>query len=207
MIIAGLGNPGKEYDKTRHNVGFWAIDALSNRFRAEVTNKQHQALLGKFCFRGQEHILIKPQTFMNLSGESISSLLLEQELPPQQLLVIVDDINLPTGRIRLRSSGSDGGHNGLKSIINHIGKKFWRLRIGVGLPVNEDSETTEDSSHEALVDHVLGEVSSNETEIFDKILAELPDLVALWLLEMGNKAMTKFNGKRFDLPEKPEEKE
>jgi PTH1 family peptidyl-tRNA hydrolase len=129
---------------------------------------------------------------MNLSGEAISAFMLETDTPPEKLLVITDDINLPIGRIRLRASGSDGGHNGLKSIINHIGKSFWRLRIGVGQPVSNSDE-----SPHSLVEHVLGSVSEEEKNILTRICEEIPDIAALWFMEMGNKAMTSYNGINF----------
>jgi PTH1 family peptidyl-tRNA hydrolase len=195
MIIAGLGNPGKQYERTRHNAGFWAVDAIAEKFRGEFDHKAHQALICNLQFHGRPHILVKPQTYMNLSGESISGIMIETETSPDNLLVITDDINLPIGRIRLRASGSDGGHNGLKSIINHIGKGFWRLRIGVGLPVNEEED--DDDSHAQLVEHVLGSVSKEENEIFAAINKEMPELAALWLMGMGNKAMTRYNGAVF----------
>jgi PTH1 family peptidyl-tRNA hydrolase len=135
---------------------------------------------------------------MNLSGEALAGILLETETNPENLLVITDDINLPTGRIRLRASGSDGGHNGLKSIINHLGKGFWRLRIGVGQPANDD-----ENGHSILVDHVLGSISDEENQIFRDILREIPDICALWLMGMGNKAMTRYNG--FNFKKSPED--
>jgi PTH1 family peptidyl-tRNA hydrolase len=192
MIIAGLGNPGKEYAMTRHNAGFWAIDAICDKFRVRMEGRQHQAHTGSMILHGQSHILVKPQTYMNLSGESLSGLMLEHSVPPEELLVIIDDINLPVGRIRIRSAGSDGGHNGLKSIINHIGRNFWRLRIGVGLPAAETQD-----QHSSLVSHVLGAISPAETEIFARVMREIPDITAMWLLGMGNTAMTRFNGKNF----------
>lgn len=196
MIIAGLGNPGQEYANTRHNAGFWAADAIAAKFRTIFAMGKHQALLGELNLHGEKHFLLKPQTYMNLSGEAISGLMLDYEMHPQDLLVIVDDINLPTGKVRMRSSGSDGGHNGLKSIINHIGRNFWRLRIGVGQPINVD-----DDSHGNLVSHVLGAISTKEFEIYRLVLEEIPDIAAMWLLGMGNKAMTKFNGIDFSAPE------
>lgn len=202
MIITGLGNPGKEYEKTRHNFGFWAIESIAKKLHVDLNIKDHSSILGLLNFRGEKHFLIKPQTFMNLSGEAISSIMLSEEIPPEELLVIVDDINLPTGRIRLRSSGNDGGHNGLKSIINHVGKKFWRLRVGVGLPVDNESLN---SDHENLVSHVLGDLNSIEEKIFALVLADIPDIVALWLLGMGNTAMTKFNGKVYSEATLPKE--
>lgn len=196
MIIAGLGNPGVEYTNTRHNAGFWAADAIAARLRATFLPWKNHSLVGELTLHGQVHLLTKPQTYMNLSGEAIAALLLENNIAPSDLLVIVDDINLPTGRIRIRASGSDGGHNGLKSIISHLGKNFWRLRIGVGQPAGE-----EQNPHENLVSHVLGSVSPAELEIFNKVLHEMPDIAAMWLLGMGNKAMTKYNGVDFTAPE------
>jgi PTH1 family peptidyl-tRNA hydrolase len=192
MIIAGLGNPGAKYENTRHNAGFRAADAIADKFNCSFDNKAYNALYANLSFHGKKHLLVKPQTYMNLSGETISAIMLETELSPDKLLVIADDINLPIGRIRLRSAGSDGGHNGLKSIINHIGKGFWRLRIGVGQPRSEEEEP-----HSQLVEHVLGSISKDEQKIFSDICTAIPDLAALWLMDMGNKAMTQFNGVDF----------
>lgn len=199
MIIAGLGNPGKEYENTRHNAGFWAIDAIASKFHADFQHKAHNSLLCHLQFHGQQHLLLKPQTYMNLSGEAISAIMIETEIKPEELLVITDDINLPVGRLRLRASGSDGGHNGLKSIINHIGKGFWRLRIGVGQP-------GEPGQPVGLIEHVLGSISKEEEKIFTDINRSIPELAALWLMGMGNKAMTSFNGIDFFNPEEKPEK-
>ena len=198
MIIAGLGNPGEKYEQTRHNFGFWAVDAIASKFHVEINDKKNKSLVGNLDFRGIRHFLVKPQTFMNLSGEAISSILLENKIPQKELLVIVDDVNLPIGRLRLRSSGSDGGHNGLKSIIQYIGKGFWRLRVGVGAPVSEDDDAC-NSSHSELVEHVLGDITEAEKKIYSAILNEVPEIVALWLMEMGNSAMTKYNGVDFSV--------
>jgi len=192
MIIAGLGNPGKEYEHTRHNAGFWAADAIAEKFRVAFRPSPHRSLAGELNLHGNTHFVVKPQTYMNLSGEAISGIMLEKEIAPSELLVIIDDINLPLGRIRMRSAGSDGGHNGLKSIISHIGRNFWRLRIGVGLPAAKIQD-----SHRILVNHVLGSVTREEQQIFTRILNEMPDIAAMWLLEMGNKAMTRYNGLDF----------
>ncbi|OGK08275.1 MAG: aminoacyl-tRNA hydrolase [Candidatus Riflebacteria bacterium GWC2_50_8] len=196
MIIAGLGNPGKEYENTRHNAGFWAADAIAAKFRVDLSQRQHQALTGHLLLHGQSHLLIKPQTYMNLSGEAVAGVMIENNCPPEELMVIIDDINLPAGRIRMRACGSDGGHNGLKSIISHIGRDFWRLRIGVGQPA-----TNEDAAHDSLVSHVLGTVTPAEMELFRLVIAEIPEMAALWLLGMGNKAMTRYNGIDFSNPE------
>ena len=153
MIIAGLGNPGAEYANTRHNAGFWAADAIAARLRANFSPWKNHALVGELTLHGQVHLLIKPQTYMNLSGEAVAALMLENNVAPSELLVIVDDINLPTGRIRIRASGSDGGHNGLKSIINHIGKN-WRLRIC------GDNRLAKSDSHDNLALYALLGIAS-----------------------------------------------
>lgn len=201
MIIAGLGNPGPEYAQTRHNAGFWAADAIADKFRVKLNSCDHQAQTGELILHGQSHLLVKPQTYMNLSGESIAGLMLEHGLAPADLMVILDDINLPIGRIRIRSAGSDGGHNGLKSIINHIGRNFWRLRIGVGQPVGDGADC-----HGNLVSHVLGAINEADQKIFNKLMQEMPDMVAMWLLGMGNTLMTRFNGRDFAISEESDGK-
>lgn len=193
MIIAGLGNPGKEYEFTRHNAGFWVLDVLAHKFKTEFKQDKYNSLTCTFNFRGQTHTLVKPLTFMNLSGDAIAPIMRREELLSQELLVIADDISLPLGKIRLRQNGSDGGHNGLKSIISHIGQNFWRLRIGVGQP-----STAEVSQHRQLISHVLGNISSEEGAVFQKILTEMPDLVRMWLIGMGSKAMSKYNSLNYN---------
>jgi len=191
MLIAGLGNPGPEYERTRHNVGFRAADILAERFRTRFDRSRHHAHEATFSFKGETHLLIKPQTYMNLSGESVASCIAAEQMTPDGTLVLVDDINLPTGRVRLRSSGADGGHNGLKSIIGHIGQQFWRLRIGVGAPQGGGA---------ALVNHVLGPFTPAEEEILARVLADVPELGTMWLIGMGGKAMNRFNARQYADP-------
>lgn len=193
MIIVGLGNPGKEYEFTRHNAGFWAADFLAHKFRTEFAGDRYNSLTAKFSFKGQTHMLVKPLTFMNLSGDAIAPLMRREEITPKELLVIIDDISLPIGKVRLRQKGGDGGHNGLKSIISHIGEGFWRLRVGVGQPAN-----AEFTQHRQLVAHVLGEINDGEGAIFAKVLEDLPKLVRMWLMGMGSKAMSQFNPLNYD---------
>ena len=120
-LIAGLGNPTKEYDKTRHNVGFEVIDVLADKYRIDVSERKHKALCGRGVIEGQKVILVKPQTFMNLSGESIRAVVDYYKISPEEIIVIYDDISLEPGQLRIRLKGSAGGHNGIKNIIAHLG--------------------------------------------------------------------------------------
>ena len=160
FIIAGLGNPTKEYEGTRHNVGFDVIDRLSEKYNIAVDTKKHRALIGKGMIAGQKVILAKPQTYMNLSGESIRSLLDYYKVDEEhELLVIYDDVSLGVGQLRIRAKGSAGGHNGIKSIIAHLGGQvFPRIKIGVGeKPPKYD-----------LADYVLGHFSKAEKVLMDE---------------------------------------
>ncbi len=188
MIIAGLGNPGPEYDRTRHNLGFIAVDALTRHFRTQLSGHRCKARVGEFSFKGNRHLLVKPQTYMNLSGESLGPLLHEERATPAELIVIIDDVSLPVGKVRIKPNGSAGGHNGLKSIIGAIGEGFWRIRVGVG------------SAEGNLVAHVLGPISAQEQEILQAVVKDVPQMVCLLMAGMGSRAMSVFNGKSY-LPE------
>ena len=157
FIIAGLGNPTKEYEGTRHNVGFDVIDRLSEKYNIAVDTKKHRAFIGKGMIAGQKVILAKPQTYMNLSGESIRSLLDYYKVDEEhELLVIYDDVSLGVGQLRIRAKGSAGGHNGIKNIIAHL--VFPRIKIGVGeKPPKYD-----------LADYVLGHFSKAEKILMDE---------------------------------------
>lgn len=160
FIIVGLGNPTKEYEGTRHNVGFDVIDRLSEKYNIAVDTKKHRALIGKGMIAGQKVILAKPQTYMNLSGESIRSLLDYYKVDEEhELLVIYDDVSLGVGHLRIRAKGSAGGHNGIKNIIAHLGGQvFPRIKIGVGeKPPKYD-----------LADYVLGHFSKAEKVLMDE---------------------------------------
>jgi len=194
MIIAGLGNPGPEYENTRHNVGFWALEALAKRFKTQFDLSPFKAKAASFTFKGGSHFLLKPMTYMNLSGEAVARFLTHEQMLIGDLIVIADDITIPVGKLRLRPSGSEGGHNGLRSIIGYIGKNFWRLRIGVGRP--ESGEAGCD-----LISHVLGPMPALERGILDSALKDLPDLVTMLLLGMGPRAMSRFNGRDYSQPE------
>lgn len=195
-IIAGLGNPTKEYAGTRHNIGFDGITAIADKYRISVTEKEHKALCGKGYIMGQKVLLMKPQTYMNLSGEAIADAANFYKVEPEDVIVICDDINLEPGSIRVREKGSAGGHNGLKNIILHLGgENFPRVRVGVGEKPKEWD----------LADYVLGHFSSEDEP---KMRAALQDAVtAVELILTGDigQAMNTFNRKKKQ-PE-PEAKE
>lgn len=163
-IIIGLGNPGTKYANTRHNMGFKAIDSIAGSLSADVSKSKFKALIGETNISGKKVLLVKPQTFMNLSGESAREVVNFYKVPNDHIIVIYDDIDLPLGSIRIRKGGGPGGHNGMKSMINCLGfKDFPRIRIGVGSNKGEN-----------LIDHVIGKVSSNE----QKALNESADAAA-----------------------------
>ncbi len=194
MLIVCLGNPGKEYENTRHNAGFWCANKLADLFHTKfISNKKYLGEIAAFTFNAETHFLLKPMTYMNNSGESVFALLQDVPLEASHILVIEDDINLAVGRVRLRAKGSSGGHNGLKSIISKIGENFWRLRIGVGQP----QEKANNNEHEVLISHVLGNISSQEAQILNKVIEAVPDLVKDWLNDDGLKAMNKYNPMEF----------
>ena len=186
-IIAGLGNPEKKYDATRHNAGFEVLDILAKKLGVATGQKQKNALCAVTQYNGERMILAKPQTYMNLSGESVGPLADYYKAAPEDVIVIVDDINLPVGCIRIRGGGSAGGHNGLKSIIAHLGtEEFPRIRVGVG------------AAKEDLISHVLGKVTGPERTILNKA-EELAAEAALVICEKGiNEAMNRFNGVRVE---------
>lgn len=187
FIIAGLGNPKKEYDNTRHNIGFDMIDAMAEKYRISVRNIQNRAMTGKGVISGQKVLLVKPLTFMNLSGESIRPLADYYKIAPDtELIVVSDDINLPVGQIRIRKKGSAGGHNGLKNIIAQLGtEEFQRIRIGVGgKPENYD-----------LADYVLGHFTKEEKILMEKAVSMAMEAAELMLTGDTDKAMNEFNRK------------
>ena len=186
-IIAGLGNPGRDYRNTRHNIGFDVIDKLAEQERIDVLEKKHKAIIGKGIVAGQKCILAKPQTFMNLSGESVRELLdYYKSDASSQLIVISDDVSLEPGQIRIRKKGSAGGHNGLKNIISHLGKDtFIRVKMGVGeKPKGYD-----------LADYVLGHFTKEERGVMDEAAERAADAIRMILSEGPDAAMNSFNRK------------
>ena len=189
FVIAGLGNPKKEYDNTRHNIGFAFIDALAEKYSISVMDVKHKALTGKGIINGQKVILVKPLTFMNLSGESIRPISDYYKIDTaKELIVISDDISLPPGQIRIRKKGSAGGHNGLKNIIQHLGnEEFQRIRIGVGeKPKGYD-----------LADYVLGHFSKEEQPLMQEGIKRAMEAAAMMLEGEIDRAMNEFDRKGY----------
>ncbi len=188
FLIVGLGNPGKQYEHTRHNVGFDVMDALADKYNISISEKKHKALLGKGMIEGQKVVLAKPQTFMNLSGESVAELLGYYKIDPEnELLVIFDDISLAPGGIRIRKKGSAGGHNGIKNIIAQTGtQNFMRIKVGVGeKPKGWD-----------LAEHVLGHFDAPDREKVEEAITDALRAAEMILQGEIDQAMNDFNGKK-----------
>ena len=186
-IIVGLGNPGKEYQNTRHNIGFDVIDEIAERNNIAMGEKKHKAIIGKGFIAGQKVVLVKPQTFMNLSGESVRDVIDFYKVDEKtELIVISDDISLDVGQIRIRKKGSAGGHNGLKNIILHLGHdEFQRVKMGVGeKPKGYD-----------LADYVLGHFSKEEREIMNESAGRAAKAIEVMLTEGADTAMNLYNKK------------
>ena len=184
-LIAGLGNPTKEYEKTRHNAGFDAIDVLADKLGIAITERKHKALCGRGMTGGEKLLLMKPQTFMNLSGESIGAILHFYKLDPAtELIVIYDDVSLAPGKLRIRKKGSAGGHNGIKSIISHVGtQEFQRIRVGVGeKPPGWD-----------LADYVLGRFPKAERKLMQESFERACEAASLMVRGETDQAMNQFN--------------
>lgn len=185
-LIVGLGNPGSKYEKTRHNVGFRAIDLLAKELGCKVDKGKFQGLCGQASYNGKKLLLLKPQTFMNLSGQSVQQAAAFYKLPPERVIVLFDDISLVPGRLRVRAEGSAGGHNGIKSIIAELGSQnFPRVKIGVGAKPHPDYD---------LADWVLSSFSTQEEKLLVPALERAGE-AALCLLEHGvPEAANRFNG-------------
>lgn len=184
-LIAGLGNPGREYENTRHNAGFASIDRLAEKNHISIDMKKFQALCGTGYIGGQKVLLLKPQTYMNLSGESLRAACDFFKIDPEQeLIVIYDDISLAPGQLRIRAKGSAGGHNGIKSIISHLGTQvFLRVKVGVGeKPQGWD-----------LADYVLGHFSKEEQQVMQESFDRAADAAAALLSEEVQQVMNEYN--------------
>lgn len=186
-LVAGLGNPGKEFERNRHNIGFRVVDEVARRCGARFDQKKSQGKLAVARRAGRPLYLLKPQTFVNLSGRSVGPVARFYKLPVDRLLVVCDDIDLPFARIRIRPNGSSGGHNGLKSIMETLGGRqdFPRIRIGVGRPPHV---------REAVVGHVLENFSKAEEEALAPVIEDVADAVELILDGDIERAMDRYNG-------------
>lgn len=189
-IIAGLGNPTKTYEGTRHNIGFDMIDAIADKYNIDVTTKKHKALTGKGRIDGVPVILAKPQTYMNLSGESIRDIADFYKIPAENIIIIYDDISLEVGQLRIRKKGSAGGHNGIKNIIAHLGtQEFPRIKVGIGSnPEGWD-----------LADYVLSKYSKAERECLRDAQQDVVGAAALMVHDDVDGAMNQYNGKKRDI--------
>lgn len=193
QLIVGLGNPEPKYDRTRHNIGFNAVDALAQSWQISLSeNRKFQGIFGEGNRpRGQKIRLLKPLTYMNLSGQAIRAAADWYKIPAESVLVVYDDMDLPIGKLRMRLSGSAGGHNGMKSAIAHLGTdKFPRLRIGIGKPQNEASKNDKDT-----ISFVLGKFSSEESQLLEKVLKLVREAVELSLHQGVEKSMSLYNSR------------
>lgn len=185
-LVVGLGNPGPKYEWTRHNVGFLVVDELAERANLPVQKLKFKALTNTALIGGQSVLLMKPTTYMNLSGEAVGQAARFYKLPPERVLVISDDVALPQGKLRIRRSGSAGGHNGLKNIIAHLGSdQFPRVKVGVGGKPHPDSD---------MADWVLSKFTGPDKTAMEQTIHRAADAVTCLLAQGVDKAMASFNG-------------
>ncbi|WP_459479844.1 aminoacyl-tRNA hydrolase [Clostridium saccharoperbutylacetonicum] len=183
FLIVGLGNPGKEYEETRHNIGFKVVDNIAKEYNIQINRQKFKGIYGEGFINGEKVILLKPTTYMNLSGESVREVVNFYNIENDEILIIYDDISLDVGKLRIREKGSAGGHNGIKSIIAHLGSEvFSRIKIGVGQP-NSD-----------LVKHVLGKFSKEEMVTLDESIEAATNATAEIIKNDVKTAMNQFNG-------------
>ena len=189
FVILGIGNPGKKYDGTRHNIGFIAMDYMSEKYGIKINKIKHKSLIGEGNIAGERVILVKPQTFVNLSGEALREVCAYYKVPAENVIVIHDDVSLDCGKLRIRKKGSDGGHNGLKSIIYQLNSdEFTRIKIGVGAK----------PEHYDLADWVLGHFSKDEVSHLSKLVDCVVEEAVPEIIKNGaDSAMNKYNGKAF----------
>ena len=186
-MIVGLGNPGSEYERTRHNVGFRAVDLLAGKAGVKIDRAKCRAFVRQCELAGQKVLLVKPQTYMNSSGEAVSLAALYYKIPPERILVLSDDVSLDVGRVRVRGDGSAGGHNGLKSIIQHLGtQSFPRVKIGVGAKPHPDYD---------LADWVLSSFTPDEEKTLSPAIEHAAEAALEFITHGLQSAASKFNGK------------
>lgn len=186
FIVAGLGNPGKEYEMTRHNIGFHVIDYIADKYSVKVTKLKFKGLWGEIRIGSEKVLLIKPQTYMNLSGDCIRDFSSFYKIPPENIIIINDDVSLDRGNIRIRPRGSDGGHNGLKSIIYQLSSDaFYRIKMGVGTS----------GGKMPLADYVLGHFGKDEIPVLEDAIKRAGDAVELIVSGKADTAMNRYNTK------------
>ena len=185
-LVVGLGNPGSKYDNTRHNAGFRALESYCARSGQKIDRMKFKALAGEGMLGGKRVLFLKPQTFMNLSGEAVGEAARFYKIPPDRVLVISDDVSLPQGKLRVRRSGSAGGHNGLKNIIAHLGTdQFPRIKVGVGGKPHPDSD---------MADWVLSKFTGPDRQAMEAAIARAADAVTCLLSQGVDQAMARYNG-------------
>ena len=185
-LLVGLGNPGTQYENTRHNVGFLVADELAERQNAPIQRLKFKALTNLLTISGEKVLVMKPVTYMNLSGEAVVEAARFYKLPPERVLVISDDVSLPVGKLRIRKGGSAGGHNGLKSIIQHLGTdQFPRIKVGVGQKPHPDYD---------MADWVLSKFAGEDLKTITEAIRKAADAVECLIQEGPDKAMNRFNG-------------
>lgn len=183
-LIVGLGNPGKEYEKTRHNMGFMTIDKLSQKMNVELQKEDFKGIYGKTIFNNEKVILLKPLTYMNLSGESIIEIVNFYKIPLENIIVIYDDIDIEIGKFKIRKKGSSGTHNGMKSVIQNLGStEFARIRVGIGKP----------QSNEDLANFVLKKISEDEERLFIETVDRVAEAIITIITDGIDIAMNKYN--------------
>ncbi|WP_020006497.1 aminoacyl-tRNA hydrolase [Salinicoccus albus] len=183
--IIGLGNPGKKYEKTRHNIGFMVIDRLSKDLGIKLDSHKFKSDYGAGYVNGERVMLVKPQTFMNLSGEGVRPLIDYYKIDAADILVLYDDLDLPVGKLRLRQKGSGGGHNGIKSLNQHLGTvNYKRIRIGIDRP----------ASGEPIIGYVLAKFPKSDKAIIDKVIEITKDASAAFVIRPFQEVMTEYNG-------------
>jgi peptidyl-tRNA hydrolase, PTH1 family len=204
-IIAGLGNPGRKYENTRHNMGFIAVDLIAEKYDIKIDKIKFKALVGEGRIGGQKVILIKPQTYMNLSGQSIMEIMNFYKEDIENIIVIYDDLDIPTGTIRVRKKGSAGTHNGMRNIVYLLADDgFPRIRVGIGPVAKDGTQDKEKARNLDLVDYVIGGVSKSEKELLEDSLTRAAEAAVSIVTDGIDKAMNKYNIKA--KKEKPEKK-
>lgn len=182
--IVGLGNPGRKYHETRHNVGFMVIDKLLERHQWSLNKSKFKGLFTMETYQGEKVIILQPQTYMNLSGESLKPLMEFYNLSPEDVTVVYDDLDLPLGKIKLRQTGGHGGHNGIRSIIDQLGtKQFNRLRFGIGRPQGPIP----------VIDYVLGKFQGEDAQLLDQSLTRATDAMESWITQPFPEIMNEYN--------------